>query len=95
MTYSQIEDIFNIAVHGGLTFAMHVRDGGDWRPLESEKVKPDDYIVGFDTGHAFDTDAKCTAKYTMGEARRLALQFEIIHDAFESLDWRKLINDEK
>lgn len=46
-------DQFPVGAPGGLTFGHFVRDCKLWRL--GTRVKPDDYIVGFDTGHAFDT----------------------------------------
>lgn len=87
MNFIDIEKVFDIKVHRGLSFSKGAKDCYSWAPLE--KVNADDWIVGFDTAGFFNQN--CDSKFVRNETRNLARQFEVIYDAFEAVDWRKYL----
>lgn len=59
LSYDEIHNNFDIRVHGGLTFSAFGKElkKNKWiKIVEENNIKPDDYIIGFDTMHYFSNE---------------------------------------
>ena len=68
---NQIEQHYDISVHGGITFADSDIIG---QPQETEGM----WIIGFDTSHAYSTKTAWTQETVLAEANELKKQLEKI-----------------
>jgi hypothetical protein len=70
-------DEIPVEVNGGLTYAESVSNMGreNWPELP-EGVNDNDWVVGFDTAHSWDTLSRWPKEKVERETKRLRLQLE-------------------
>lgn len=70
LDYNQIEEKYEIDVHGGLTFSAMATE----IDFQSYGINPNDWVIGFDTCHAGDTLRRWTKTRVELAAKNLADQ---------------------
>lgn len=59
---------YDLDIHGGVTFASFGKDF-NWDGIE---LRDDDWVIGFDTNHSYDTKESWTKSNVISETKRLA-----------------------
>ncbi|GAF90799.1 unnamed protein product [marine sediment metagenome] len=70
MDYSH-EELYEIEVHGGLTFADYAGSLLNDKMLKKHNVDKDDWVLGFDTAHYSDNSGLHDKAYVRDQAQKL------------------------
>ena len=71
MHFNDIHDKFEIEVNGGLTFSDYAKNIKNW---EIKGLMENDWIIGFDTAHSWDTLTMWPKSAVEHEAKKLSEQ---------------------